>query len=106
MTSGGCTRRLKLPSGPLKKLTLQPTLRIDRLSTTEQLFILHVLPFFAASDGIVKKNLSSNFATKVTSPEVRCFYGFQIAVENIHSEMYSLLTDTYVKDPTKKMHFL
>ena len=48
----------------------------DRLSTTEQHFILHVLAFFTASDGIVNKNLSSNFATKVTSPEARCFYGF------------------------------
>jgi ribonucleotide reductase beta subunit family protein with ferritin-like domain len=78
----------------------------DRLSTTEQHFILHVLAFFAASDGTVNENLSSNFATKVTSPEARCFYGFQIAVENIHSETYSLLIDTYVKDPTKKMHLL
>jgi ribonucleoside-diphosphate reductase subunit M2 len=78
----------------------------DRLSTTEQHFILHVLAFFAASDGIVNENLSSNFATEVTSPEARCFYGFQIAVENIHSETYSLLINTYVKDPTKKMHLL
>jgi ribonucleotide reductase beta subunit family protein with ferritin-like domain len=54
--------------------------------TTEQHFILHVLAFFAASNGIVNKNLSSNFATKVTSPEARCLYGFQITVENIHSE--------------------
>ena len=66
----------------------------DRLSMTEQHFILHVLAFFAASDGIVNENLSSNFVTKVTSPEARCFYGFQIAVENIHSETYSLLIDT------------
>jgi ribonucleoside-diphosphate reductase subunit M2 len=78
----------------------------DGLSTTKQHFILHVLAFFAASDGIVNENLSSNFATEVTSPEARCFYGFQIAVENIHSETYSLLIDTYVKDPTKKMHLL
>ena len=78
----------------------------NRLSTTEQHFISHVLAFFTASDGIVNKNLSSNFATKVTSPEARCFYGFQIAVENIHSETYSLLIDTYVKDPTKKTHLL
>ena len=78
----------------------------DGLSTTEQHFILHVLAFFAASDGIVNENLSSNFATEITSPEARCFYGFQIAVENIHSETYSLLIDTYVKDPTKKMHLL
>jgi len=78
----------------------------DRLSATEQHFILHVLVFFAASDGIVNENLSSNFATKVTSPEARCFYGFQIAVESIHSKTYSLLIDTYVKDPPKKMHLL
>ncbi len=75
-------------------------------STTEQHFILHVLAFFAVSDGIVNENLSSNFATEVTSPSARCFYGFQIAVENIHSETYSLLIDTYVKDPKKKMHIL
>ena len=78
----------------------------DGLSTPEQHFILHVLAFFAASDGIVNKNLNSNFATEVTSPEARCFYGFQIAVENIHSKTYLLLIDTYVKDPTKKMHLL
>ncbi len=78
----------------------------DGLSTTEQHFIMHVLAFFAASDGIVNENLSSNFATEVTSPEARCFYGFQIAVKNIHSETYLLLIDTYVKDPTKKMHLL
>jgi ribonucleotide reductase beta subunit family protein with ferritin-like domain len=62
----------------------------------------------AALDGIVNENLSSNFATEVTSPEAeaRCFYGFQIAVENIHSETYSLLIDTYIKDPAKKDHLL
>ncbi len=78
----------------------------DRLLTTEQHFISHVLAFFAASDGIINENLSGNFATEVTSPEARCFYGFQIAIENIHSETYSLLIDTYVKDPKKKMHLL
>jgi len=52
------------------------------------------------------ENLISNFATEVTSPEASCFYGFHIAVENIHSETYSLLIDTYVKDPAKKMHLL
>ena len=66
----------------------------DQLSTTEQHFIMHVLAFFAASVGIINKNLSSNFATKVTSPEARCFYGFQIATENIHSKTYSLLINT------------
>ncbi len=72
----------------------------------EQHFISHVLAFFAASNGIVNKNLSSNFATEVTSPKARCFYGFQIAVKNIHSKMYSLLIHTYVKDHTKKTHLL
>ena len=74
--------------------------------TAEQHFIVHVLAFFAASDGIVNENLSSNFASEVTLPEARCFYGFQIAVENIHSETYSLLINTYVNDPTKKTHLL
>jgi ribonucleoside-diphosphate reductase subunit M2 len=69
-------------------------------------FISHVLAFFAASDSIVNKNLSGNFATEITSPEARCFYGFQIAVKNIHSETYLLLIDTYIKDPTKKNHLL
>ena len=78
----------------------------NRLSTTEQHFISHVLTFFAASDSIVNKNHSSNFTTKVTSPEARCFYGFQIVFENIHSETYLLLINTYVKDPSKKMHLL
>ncbi len=72
-----------------------------RLSDTERHFISHVLAFFAASDGIVNKNLSSNFATEVTVPEAQCFYGFQIAVENIHSKTYSLLIDTYIKDPNE-----
>ena len=78
----------------------------NRLTDNERHFISHVLAFFAASDGIVNENLSSNFATEVTSPEARCFYGFQIAVENIHSETYSLLIDTYIKDPAKKEHLL
>ena len=78
----------------------------DNLSPNERHFVSHVLAFFAASDGIVNENLSGNFATEVTSPEARCFYGFQIAVENIHSETYSLLIDTYVKDQKEKMHLL
>jgi ribonucleotide reductase beta subunit family protein with ferritin-like domain len=77
-----------------------------RLSDTKRHFISHVLTFFAASDGIVNENLSSNFATEVTVPEARCFYGFQIAVENIHSKTYSLLIDTYIKDPNEKIHLL
>ena len=78
----------------------------DNLSRNERHFVSHVLAFFAASDGIVNKNLSRNFATEITSPEARCFYGFQIAVENIHSETYSLLIDTYIKDQREKMQLL
>ena len=78
----------------------------NKLSLMEKHFISHVLAFFAASDGIVNENLATNFATEVTSPEARCFYGFQIAVENIHSETYSLLIDTLVKDKETKMHLL
>jgi ribonucleoside-diphosphate reductase subunit M2 len=74
----------------------------DRLTSNERHFISHVLAFFAASDGIVNENLAANFCTEIQSPEARCFYGFQIAVENIHSETYSLLIDTYIRDtPTK-----
>jgi ribonucleoside-diphosphate reductase subunit M2 len=76
------------------------------LSDTKRHFISHVLAFFAASAGIANENLSSNFTTEVTVPEARCFYGFQIAVENIHSETYSLLIDTYIKDPKEKLHLL
>eukprot|EP00571_Detonula_confervacea_P013073 CAMPEP_0172310740 /NCGR_PEP_ID=MMETSP1058-20130122/12663_1 /TAXON_ID=83371 /ORGANISM="Detonula confervacea, Strain CCMP 353" /LENGTH=408 /DNA_ID=CAMNT_0013023675 /DNA_START=30 /DNA_END=1256 /DNA_ORIENTATION=- len=78
----------------------------DTLSNNERHFVSHILAFFAASDGIVNENLSGNFATEVQSAEARCFYGFQIAVENIHSETYSLLIDTYVKDQKEKMHLL
>ena len=70
-----------------------------RLSDTERHFISHVLAFFAASDEIVNENLSSNFNTKVTAPKARCFYGFLIAVKNIHSETYYLLINTYIKNP-------
>jgi ribonucleoside-diphosphate reductase beta chain len=73
-----------------------------KLNEHEQHFIKHVLAFFAASDGIVNENLAVNFMREVTSPEARCFYGFQIAIENIHSETYSLLIDTYIKDPAER----
>jgi ribonucleoside-diphosphate reductase subunit M2 len=78
----------------------------DTLTNNERHFVSHVLAFFAASDGIVNENLAQNFATEIQSPEARCFYGFQIAVENIHSETYSLLIDTYVRDPVEKSHLL
>ena len=74
----------------------------DRLTADEKHFVSHVLAFFAASDGIVNENLCARFATEVQIPEARCFYGFQIAMENIHSETYSLLIDTYVRDPDER----
>jgi len=70
----------------------------EKLKDDEKYFISHVLAFFAASDGIVNENLVERFMQEVQIPEARCFYGFQIAIENIHSEMYSLLIDTYIKD--------
>jgi ribonucleoside-diphosphate reductase beta chain len=72
------------------------------LTDNERHFIKHVLAFFAASDGIVNENLAINFMQEVQMPEARCFYGFQIMMENIHSETYSLLIDTYIKDPKEK----
>ena len=72
------------------------------LDTNEQYFIKNVLAFFAASDGIVNENLAERFMSDVQIPEARCFYGFQIAIENIHSETYALLIDTYVKDQEEK----
>lgn len=74
----------------------------ENLNDGERHFIKHVLAFFAASDGIVNENLALNFVHEVQLPEARCFYGFQIMMENIHSETYSLLIDTYVKDPKEK----
>jgi ribonucleoside-diphosphate reductase subunit M2 len=74
----------------------------DTLSGSEQHFIKHVLAFFAASDGIVIENLGAQFATEVQIPEARAFYGFQTAMENIHSETYSLLIEQYIKDPAEK----
>ncbi len=74
----------------------------ENMTKDEQHFIKHVLAFFAASDGIVNENLAINFTNEVQFPEARCFYGFQIMMENIHSETYSLLIDTYIKDSTEK----
>jgi ribonucleoside-diphosphate reductase beta chain len=74
----------------------------EGLNPDERHFISHVLAFFAASDGIVNENLVINFMQDVTIPEARCFYGFQIAIENIHAETYSLLIDTYIKDEKEK----
>jgi ribonucleoside-diphosphate reductase beta chain len=74
----------------------------EKLNDGERHFITHVLAFFAASDGIVNENLAINFVREVQIPEARCFYGFQIMMENIHSETYSLLIDSYIKDSTDK----
>lgn len=74
----------------------------EKLSSNEQKLIKYVLAFFAGSDGIVLENLLERFTTEIEIPEVRCFYGFQAAMENIHSEMYSLLIDTYITDPSEK----
>src|SRR5688572_26655639 len=74
----------------------------ESLNDGERHFISHVLAFFAASDGIVNENLAVNFMQEVQIPEARCFYGFQIMMENIHSETYSLLIDTYIKDNKEK----
>jgi len=74
----------------------------ESLNDDERHFVSHVLAFFAASDGIVNENLVERFSQEVQIPEARCFYGFQIMIENIHSEMYSLLIDTYIRDPTQR----
>jgi ribonucleoside-diphosphate reductase beta chain len=74
----------------------------NKLNDGEKHFISHVLAFFAASDGIVNENLAVNFLSEVQYAEAKCFYGFQIMMENIHSETYSLLIDTYIKNPVEK----
>ncbi|MCC8424113.1 ribonucleoside-diphosphate reductase small subunit [Mucilaginibacter sp. UR6-11] len=74
----------------------------EAMNSGEKHFVSHILAFFAASDGIVNENLAVNFMSEVQLPEARCFYGFQIMMENIHSETYALLIDTYIKDPAEK----
>lgn len=74
----------------------------ESLNEDEKHFIKHVLAFFSASDGIVNENLALRFYDDVKIPEARCFYGFQIAMENIHAETYGLLIDTYIKDAKEK----
>ncbi len=74
----------------------------SKLTNDERYFIKHILAFFAASDGIVNENLAENFVNEVQYSEAKFFYGFQIMMENIHSETYSLLIDTYVKDEVEK----
>lgn len=74
----------------------------ERLNDDERHYIKNVLAFFAASDGIVNENLAENFLSEVQYPEAKFFYGFQVAIENVHSETYSLLIDTYIKDEKEK----
>ena len=74
----------------------------NRLNDNERHFIPHVLAFFAASDGIINENLNERFSNVVQVTEAQCFYGFQIMMENIHSETYSLLIDTYIKDSAQR----
>lgn len=74
----------------------------DTLSSDEKYFIENILAFFAGSDGIVLENLVKNFCTEVQLPEAKCVYAFQAYIENVHSEVYSLLIDTYVKDKSRK----
>lgn len=74
----------------------------NKLNENERKFISHVLAFFAASDGIVNENLVERFSQEVQITEARCFYGFQIAMENVHSEMYSILIDTLIKDKNER----
>jgi ribonucleoside-diphosphate reductase beta chain len=74
----------------------------SKLSDNEKYFIKNILAFFAASDGIVNENIAENFLREVQYPEAKFFYGFQIMMENIHSEVYSLLIDTYIKDAKEK----
>ena len=76
----------------------------EKLNDNERYFIKHILAFFAASDGIVNENLAENFVAEVQYTEAKFFYGFQIMMENIHSETYSLLIDTYIKDKDEKNH--
>jgi ribonucleoside-diphosphate reductase beta chain len=74
----------------------------NKLNDNERHFVKHVLAFFAASDGIVNENLAENFLSEVQYTEAKFFYGFQVAMENVHSETYSLLIDTYIKDTADK----
>jgi len=80
----------------------QDVIDIEKLTTNEKFFINHVLAFFAASDGIVMENLATRFSNEIPVPEVKAFYAFQNAMEAVHSETYSLLIDTYVKDNDEK----
>ena len=74
----------------------------DKLDDNERWFIEHVLAFFNSSDMVINENLAQNFLNEIQIPEIRCFYSFQMTIENIHSETYSMLIDTFIKDKVKK----
>ena len=74
----------------------------NKMNKDERHFISHVLAFFASADGIVNENLLERFSNEVQVAEARCFYGFQIMIENIHAEVYSLLIDTYIRETTER----
>ena len=122
-TTRACTRKVVHPANPLHQIwqmykkaeaSFWTAEEIDlskdlhdwnkRLNDDERFFISHVLAFFAASDGIVNENLVERFSGEVQIPEARCFYGFQIMMENIHSETYSLLIDTYISEPKQRSY--
>ncbi|KAI3430045.1 C2 domain-containing protein [Psidium guajava] len=104
--SGRCTRRPRPPSRPPTRSTSPRTsARWDSLSADECHFITQILPFFAASDGIVMENHTVRFTKEVQLSEACAFYGFQIVINNIHFEMYSLLLETDVKDSAEKDPF-
>ncbi|XP_004415606.1 PREDICTED: ribonucleoside-diphosphate reductase subunit M2-like isoform X2 [Odobenus rosmarus divergens] len=106
LASNTARRISQEPAGPKTKVDLSKDIQHwESLKPEERYFISHVLAFFAASDGIVNENLVERFSQEVQITEARCFYDFQFAMENIHSEMYSLLTDTYIKD-SKEREFL
>ncbi|CAL1376527.1 unnamed protein product [Linum trigynum] len=84
----------------------QDTAHWESLSPNERHFITHILAFFAASNGIFLENLAGWFMKEVQFAEARAFYGFQIAIENIHSEMHILLLETYIKDFDEKSRLL
>ena len=102
----GFYKRAEASFWTAEEIDLSPDL-IDwekKLNDDERHFVKHVLAFFAASDGIVNENLAENFLSEVQYTEAKFFYGFQITIENIHSETYSLLIDTYIKDTAEKNH--
>lgn len=103
MKSGKCTKKAEASFWTVEEVDLTKDMtHWDKLTNDERFFISRVLAFFAASDGIVNENLVERFSKEVQIPEARCFYGFQIMIENIHSEMYSLLIDTYIRDQEEK----